>query len=528
MRVSTDEQAEHGYSLQSQEAAALDYAAQQAFTVTQTITDDGHSGATLNRPGLDELRRLARQRHIDAVIIHSPDRLTRNLAHSLLLREELQKAEVELHYCNRGMVEDTPEAKMQQNIEAVFADYWRAKIVEGSRRGRLTKAANGKWPGDGHAPYGYRKKGKGREAHLVIDEAEATVVRRIFAMYTGLGSGQPVNLQAIAAALTAEDVPPPNRGQGAKRDGSARGKGWYRSTVRRILTRRIYLGEFKYGKYDIALPELAIISAEIFQKAQRRRAGSRAVAIYERKYDALLAGHIKCSCGRAMAVESMYKGKYLYYACGSASNAPHLKLCGEKRVRANGAPGADKAVWAWLHGLLTDEEKLERGLHQLQKQRARDTEGKRRRLTELSDAIRDADRTIDRLVRKYAQETNDRIAKAIYRELKAAGKAQEALTAERESIEAELMGQTVSEADMQAVKDMARQVRGELEHAPFELKRQIMNVLDVRIELAWHGDVRGLECSCNLMLNTTPNASSNPIWIDPLNLSAEYLSTMTT
>ncbi|MBM4422617.1 MAG: recombinase family protein [Chloroflexi bacterium] len=170
-RVSTDEQAEHGYSRESQVEACRTYAAGNGLTVVAELRED-YSGAKLDRPELDRLREMIRRREIEAVIVFSPDRLTRNLAHSLILREELQRAGIELHYCNRGKSENTPESRMTENIEAVFGDYWREKIIESSRRGRLSKAANGKWPCDGHAAYGYRKEGKGRDARLVVHEAE--------------------------------------------------------------------------------------------------------------------------------------------------------------------------------------------------------------------------------------------------------------------------------------------------------------------------------------------------------------------
>ena len=260
-RVSTDEQAEHGYSLQSQIEACRDYAARNGFNVAIEIKDD-FSGAKLIRPGLDRVRKMVTERQIHAVIVFSPDRLTRQLAHSLILREEMMDANIELHYCSRGKSENTPEAKMTENIEAVFAEYWRTRIIESSRRGRITKAANGKWPCDGHAAYGYRKEGRGRDARLVINEDEAHIVRRIFRLYTGQ-NGVPWNPQEIAALLTAEKIPPPNRGHGAKRPGS----GWYRKIVRGILQRRSYVGEFHYGSHAMHFPDLAILPEEWFAAA---------------------------------------------------------------------------------------------------------------------------------------------------------------------------------------------------------------------------------------------------------------------
>jgi site-specific DNA recombinase len=54
------------------------------------LTDEGISGTTMDRPGLRELRDLVNAKAIAAVIVHDPDRLSRNLGHQLLLAEEFE------------------------------------------------------------------------------------------------------------------------------------------------------------------------------------------------------------------------------------------------------------------------------------------------------------------------------------------------------------------------------------------------------------------------------------------------------
>lgn len=154
-RVSTDEQAEHGYSLESQVEACRKYASDHGLDIVGDIADD-YSGSMLDRPGLNELRGLVVGGRVDAVVVYSSDRWTRNLAHSLILREELLVAGVELHYVSRGKLEDTPEANMMGNVELVFDEYWREKIIEGCKRGKDAKAAAEKMVMTGFPPYGYR------------------------------------------------------------------------------------------------------------------------------------------------------------------------------------------------------------------------------------------------------------------------------------------------------------------------------------------------------------------------------------
>jgi site-specific DNA recombinase len=129
-RVSTDEQAERGYSLESQLEACQDYAAAHGLEIQRKIADN-YTGAKLDRPGLDTLRADIEERTVEAVSVYSPDRLTGNLAHSLILCEELQRAGIELHYCDRGK---SDAREHRGRLCRLLAG---PKIIEGSRRGRL-------------------------------------------------------------------------------------------------------------------------------------------------------------------------------------------------------------------------------------------------------------------------------------------------------------------------------------------------------------------------------------------------------
>ena len=192
-RVSTDEQAEKGYSLPSQIEAMRKYAADHGMEIAAEFIED-YTGAKLDRPQLDRTRAMLDQGEANVVIVHTADRLSRNLAHSILLREEWQRAGIELHTVARGKSEDTAESRLTDNIEAVIAEFEREKIKERSRRGRLTKAKSGKWPGHTPPPYGYKRNGRGKEICMAIDEPRALIVQRIFRMYLGDLDHPPVRL----------------------------------------------------------------------------------------------------------------------------------------------------------------------------------------------------------------------------------------------------------------------------------------------------------------------------------------------
>ena len=515
-RVSTDEQAEHGYSRESQIDACRSYAVAHELTATAELRED-YSGAKLDRPEMDKLREMIRRREVDAVIVFSPDRLTRNLAHSLILREEWRKAGIELHYCNRGKSEDTAESRMTENIEAVFGDYWREKIIEASARGRRTKAASGKWPCDGHAAYGYSRVGKARDARLEVNQAEAEVVRRIFTLYAGQ-DGMPLPMQTIAAILTAEVIAPPNRGGGMARPA----KGWHRGTLRNILARRAYAyGEFYYGGHTINLPELAIIDPDLFEAAQRRMKASSARVVTERRHNFLLAGHIGCSCGLSMSGKPVrgYSKTYLYYACNSESNKRHMRDCSERMARAD---VADPLIWDWLAGLLCNPEKLEKGLRELAERQETELYPKQERLSLIVNLMAETNGKIKRLAGAFAEEQDEMIAAALRGEMKAAARERDALSAEYDALRADLTSSQMTEVERKAIIALAAEVRQQLEATTFAQKRALLNLLDIRVKLDWRDGVRGLSVSCSLTIepphetsqppNPTqiPNALSNP------------------
>jgi DNA invertase Pin-like site-specific DNA recombinase len=100
--------------------------------------DDGHSGASLKRPGLDRLRDQASQAQFDRVLITAPDRLARKYVHQMLLIEELEKHGCLVEFVERPMSQD-PHDQLLLQIRGAVAEYERNLIADRMRRGRLQK-----------------------------------------------------------------------------------------------------------------------------------------------------------------------------------------------------------------------------------------------------------------------------------------------------------------------------------------------------------------------------------------------------
>src|SRR5690349_22660313 len=167
------------------------HAAAQSWALAQDqiFRDDGYSGASLRRPGLDRLRDAAAGAGLDRILITAPDRLARNYVHQVLLVEELQKHGAEVVFLDRPMSRD-PHDQLLQQIRGAVAKYERTLIAERMRRGRLRKLRAGTLLPWTRPPYGYRvdPERPGDPAGVRLDEAEAAVVRDLFAWFTDEGA----------------------------------------------------------------------------------------------------------------------------------------------------------------------------------------------------------------------------------------------------------------------------------------------------------------------------------------------------
>src|SRR5664279_9930 len=184
-RVSSEKQKDEN-TIASQTAALVEFATNNDFSVSadRVIEDAGFSGATLVRPGLEKLRDLAAEGQIQAVLIHSPDRLSRKYAYQVLLTEELARNGVETVFLKAPQTA-TPEDQLLVQFQGMIAEYERAQILERSRRGKRHRAQQGEVSVLSGAPYGYRyvKKSDSTAAYYEVIGAEADVVRLVFQTY---------------------------------------------------------------------------------------------------------------------------------------------------------------------------------------------------------------------------------------------------------------------------------------------------------------------------------------------------------
>jgi site-specific DNA recombinase len=228
-RVSTERQASDGYSLAQQMEALREHAASEGYEVLEEVVDRGHSGATLQRPGLDHVRRLVAGGGVSAVLAQDRDRIARKSTHHQLLQRELNGRGCELKVLNNLAIADDR-----------FAEYEQAKIVERTWRGKLRKAREGRIVAVTVPNYGFRFNAT-RDGYEVYED-KMRVVRRIFYM-VGVEKRA---LNAVKKTLEAEQIPSPT----CK-------KCWVTWVIRRFLLDDVYRPHAFEEVAKLVTPEVA-------------------------------------------------------------------------------------------------------------------------------------------------------------------------------------------------------------------------------------------------------------------------------
>ena len=218
-RVSTDEQAREGVSLEAQVARIRAYAIAKELELVDVLTDNGISGKTLERPALREVLKRCERGEVGHVVVVKLDRLTRRTRDLLALVDDLFLARhIELHSVSESLDTSTPHGRFVLTLFGGLAQMERELIGERTRSALAFKRENGQ--PTSHPPIGFRPNGS-RKHRMVPVPAELVIVQRILTTWRAGGS-----YAGIARGLNQEGV------------ASKRGGRWYASTVRGIVQRR--------------------------------------------------------------------------------------------------------------------------------------------------------------------------------------------------------------------------------------------------------------------------------------------------
>jgi site-specific DNA recombinase len=294
-------------SLDAQREACEAYIKSQAhegWTLVRDRFDDGGlSGASLERPALQDLLDRVRARQVDVIVVYKVDRLTRSLADFAKLVELFDGHDVSFVSVTQSFNTTSSMGRLTLNVLLSFAQFEREVIGERVRDKIAASKRKGMWVG-GPAPLGYRSIDK----KLRIVPEDADLVRKIFADYLRIGS-----IAGLAASLEREGVRPKGRSAASA---NARLPRFGVGALFYLLKNRIYVGEIAYRGEAYKGEHEAIVERATFEAVQQRLK-DRSVERSRRRRSSLslLAGRIVDDRGNPMTPTHANKRgvRYRYY-----------------------------------------------------------------------------------------------------------------------------------------------------------------------------------------------------------------------
>ncbi len=292
VRVSTDDQRDNGYSIDSQLRMIKEYCEKNEYNIVDIYNDAGHSGKDLMRPEMQRLLKDIKSKKIDKLVAIKVDRLTRNNYDGFWLLNYCEENDVKIELILEPYDVSTANGEMIFGMNLVFGQRERKEIGARTKRAMEEMVLERIHPSK--APYGYiRNKETG---HLEVEPIEAEVVKEIFELCK-----QGNSTRDIATIM---------------KDNNAylkQGK-WKADRVYKILTNSIYIGIFEYGKYkrkpqDVLRVEnyCEPIIDEVTWNATRNVLVKNKHSNYG-EYIHLFSGLVKCPiCGEIMSSSESFK-----------------------------------------------------------------------------------------------------------------------------------------------------------------------------------------------------------------------------
>lgn len=357
--MSTEEQAEKGYSMKVQENEGIRRAVELGCSPENIsiFRDEGVSGAILERPRLMAALSLLKQSQDTRkyFICYDSSRLSRNAAHQLILIDEIKKCQTRLVFLKNNY-EDNAEGRFQLTVMAAVDEYERARLKLRTEMGKRAKAGQHMLT---HNPGLYGYDFDPITDKLKINEEQAKYFNLMFELLINEHKG----LSEIAEILNAAGVPSP------------RLKLWSRVTVGRILRNPSYMGILYIRRYDtrecslnkykkkgekqrvrerpkddwipVEIPRL--IDNATWNLAQTIMKNKKRVSRSYDRENFLLADLLTCgNCGKKMKGKTVIRNdkKYRYYICSGKYSGPKGHECLSRLLNAD---AADEAIWSYIH-----------------------------------------------------------------------------------------------------------------------------------------------------------------------------------
>lgn len=310
-RVSTEDQSRFGHSLDEQEDRLRKLCEFKGYKIYKVYREEGVSAKNTNRPKFKEMIQDMKDGKINKIIVYKLDRLTRSIKDLETICTLLEEYHCDLESVAEEINTGNSNGKFFIRMLTILAQLEIERTSERTKFGLIGAAKKGHI--SGKPALGYTKKDKSKK--LVIDEIEAEVVKRIFNMY----------LEGSSVCYICEKFNEEN----------VLNRHWATTTVDKILSNKIYIGNIEHGKRDKKNAQIfenvvpTIIDKTTFDCVQKRK--EKNLKNFKRKRTYIFMQKILCpKCNKIMGGESSTSGtgdKHIYYKCNCCK-----KRISEKKI----------------------------------------------------------------------------------------------------------------------------------------------------------------------------------------------------
>jgi site-specific DNA recombinase len=480
-RTSTDEQKEK-QTIQSQVSALEAEVQKNGEVLAARYTDDGFSGAILDRPALDKLRADAKEKVFTKLYIYSPDRLARDLMLQLMIVKELKKYEIEVVFLSQKFGNSPADLLLFQMLGAI-SEFERAQILERTRRGKLHKARSGILIGSiPKFGYDYIPKTDTTLGRYEINPEHAKIVKKVFRLFN---SPRVKGVRTLAKELYSAGVKSPSGNPT-----------WAKSTLAKLVADSTYIGVTYFNKHMACEPFKkregrrskvnssrrlrpkkdwipinvpAIVAPAEFNAAQQKLARNREMSDRNTKYTYLIKGLFFCACGKKMYGYPCH-GKPRYKCSDKYARYPLPKNCTRGTVDAG---FLDSAIWRAFLRVLDQPEVVTAKINKMSADKRNRQSAFEKEIQKINKELLALKEQEERLLEAYAAKVID--LSQLKSQMETIAENRSFLLTEKKQLDT-VVSTFNPQLSLEEVETYFRNVKEKTQNADFELKKQIIGL----------------------------------------------------
>ena len=303
-RVSTEEQAKNGYSIEAQRDTCTKKAAELNKTIIDIYMDKGATATVSNRPQFLRMIDEMTEKNIDTIIVYNTDRFARNTYDHIIIKDRLLKAGIKLISVVQPMLDESPEGNLLDTFLAGINAFYSQDLSRKTKKGLQRKWDEGYWPG--YPLLGYKTyQPDGHKKTIIPDPINGPIIKELFRLY----ATNDYSIVSLGKFLHEKGIRTSNN------------KTLAHNTIHNILTNPFYYGFMRWNGQEKMGNHDPLIDKKTYDICQLVASRHRNFVILKRKYDFLLRGVVICAqCGQRYVAEwhninSSKRDRIAYYHC---------------------------------------------------------------------------------------------------------------------------------------------------------------------------------------------------------------------